>query len=249
MPRGFCLYIFILLSLTLTSSCKQTRYWEYSANEYKNLNKKNKSKTVSVVLFKKDLKDAGVSTSDDLATVIPFLPYAKFHVSDPGEGGLSFHHSRPIGDCIAQVSSDEKMTFKSQISFSYALVKDLKSSGMFKKVFYVCKDTLLNTDFIITGSILDVSFDEKKYTYGLGFLWPIPIIFGLPRNTITSNLSIKLALIDAKSKEVLFEKTYTHPGIKITNGYNRKSYFSYSDMIALIYKEFTKDISNYFNLN
>lgn len=238
-------YSLIFFVLLIVSCTVRTRIWQYSPNEYNKFSIKNKADSISVVVFEERLNDKGISSSNSLAAIVPFLPYGTSHISVPTQNIQSFHHDKPVGGCVRQSDTGEKMIFNPPLSFSYALVSEFEASGIFNSVGYVCKDELAKGRFVVVGKILDISMDKKFYTYGLGLIGAATAsIIGLPIEKIKTNLSVKLTLIDTKLGIILFENTYTPKSTEVLNtNYSKKSEFTYADMLSGVYREFIASIS------
>lgn len=242
---------FALLLTLILCSCNYTeRSWLYFPNSYGNLFFKKRNKSASVVLFDRESKDKGISKLNSLE-IIPLVPYSIQHYSNPDREELieSFFHQGPRGECFRQADGGKKMIFNSEISFSYALVSELNSSGIFRNVDYVCEEEISKDDFVITGKILDISQDKTTYTYGIPAIEGISLswVFGLPMFKIKTNLSLELALKN-KNGDVIFKKTYTpNSTVVVQSIFNMKSSFTYPDLISIAYKQFVNDIAKFIN--
>jgi len=173
---------------------------------------------------------------DKTATVLPFRDARKKPASPLSSNDVL------IG-CIPGVlfvSGGYGPPFDPQYHFAQSLTTELQAANAFTEVRF--KDTADDSDFIISGTVLDTTRKETMYFYGVSVL-AAPLWFILPVGSYSNDLSIEMTCTDAKTGNLVFSQVYTAPEYsKIAWIYYQPRNCNYGEMIKAIYKQFVEEL-------
>jgi hypothetical protein len=98
-------------------------------------------------------------------------------------------------------------------------------------------------DYAVKGKIISTKYVGRLISYGLSVYGPDLWFIGFPACWTQNNLSVELALVDAKDQKTIFSKTYTAaPRQGCSWIYDLKDDFNYPEMLAELNKQFCSDI-------
>ena len=222
----FCYGILTSIVMAIATGCSTQQTWSYHSNSYEHSTVINTGKKVAVLPFADDRSDTNNNMS--LICFIPLMPYGWEDLSTPE--GASAH-----------LNSGIWVNFKPTEDFPKAVADDLGNTGLFSESYFSYQKE--GSDYTIQGKILNTDYHGRIYTYCLSvygvYLW----FFCLPASTSENQLSLDLSLVDSKTAETLFSKTYTATPRKQTSLiYNMKSDFNYADMMKEVNLQFCNDI-------
>ena len=124
--------------------------------------------------------------------------------------------------------------------FAKALVEDLNNTNIFKEV--VFSYSIKDSDYNIKGEILSTHYKGKLFSYGLSVYGPVLWYIGFPATSVSNILETKLSVINSKTKEVVFTKTYKSDEYKKLGWlYKLPNDFQYPELLRVIYKDFVND--------
>lgn len=138
------------------------------------------------------------------------------------------------------VSGEYEPDFGPQFSFARALTTELQVANVFREVSF--NDTTGKSDFIVSGTVLDVARKETMFMYGVSVL-AAPLWFILPIGSVSHDLSVQITCTDVKTGNIIFSKVYTSPEYhKLVWLYYKPKKCNYGEMIQGIYKQFVEEL-------
>lgn len=224
--------ITIISILLFSVSCANNKGWVYKTNNYEGniqINENNKylkNKSMAVLPF----KDRRLSSNKNylLLYMVPVVPFGYQNLNLPETSQT-------------HLNSGLWLNYDPKEDFAKAMAQELANIDFFEEA--VFSNSYKGYDYYVKGEIISTNYEGKLYSYGLSIYGPLLWYFGFPATTVTNDLEIKLSLIDSKSKNVIFSKTYKADQYKKTGWiYNIPSDFSYSEMLKVLYKQFVEDL-------
>jgi len=213
------------VAIILCSGCASQKSWVYRANTYPPAATVTEKK-IAVLPF----DDARNNENHDMWGIylIPLVPYGSQTFDCPE--GLPMH-----------TTSGLWVNFKPTEDFPKALAEDLRNTHMFSDAFFDFRRE--SGDYAVKGKIISTKYVGRIISYGLSVYGPDLWLIGFPAAWTENDLSIELALVDAKTEKVLFSRTYTAvPRAGCSWIYAMDSDFNYAEMLAELNKEFCTDI-------
>lgn len=221
-------YLILLSFLLSATSCINSRGWTYRSNSYSDnsfQNSKLTKKTVAVLPF----ADQRLIDNDNsvLLYLIPLMPF--------GYQDLNTPETLP-----GHINSGLWTNYNPKEDFAKAIAEELNNANIFKEVTfsYSAKDY----DYNIKGEILATNYKGKIFSYGLSVYGPLLWYIGFPATSVSNFLETKLSIVNSKTKEVIFTKTYKSEEYKKLGWiYKLPNDFQYPEMLRIIYKDFIND--------
>jgi hypothetical protein len=224
----------VLLSIIITISCMQCgcALLFVPAHDIKNATLNNKSCWPNEPnTYKQPLR-----VIDKTAAVLPFGAESRplFPLS-PNDVFLGLIPG------VLFVSGEYEPDFGPQFSFALALTTELQVANVFRDVSF--NDTTGNSDFIVSGTVLDVARKETIFMYGVSVL-AAPLWFILPMGSFSNDLSVQITCTDVKTGNLIFSKVYTGPEYHevIWLYFIKPKKCNYGEMIQGIYKQFVEEL-------
>lgn len=128
-----------------------------------------------------------------------------------------------------------------------SLGSELMSFNVFRNIVY--SENKSDTDYYIQGHLLSSHWEQKMLTYCLSVYGSIFWFLGAPSFIITNDLSIRLELVDNKTKKQVMSKIYTAPKYTHLEWFytiwfmNSEDMFNYDNMLREVYGKFVEDLS------
>ena len=208
----------IIIGITFCSACASQRVWTYSP-ETKTMSTPIKNTSVAVPPF----IDKRINENHNLAVLgfIPLFPFGWQTMYTPE--GAQVHVTSGL------------WLFRPNEDFAKAVATELENSSIFNEVFFTNRAS--EAELSLIGTIESTKYSGKIFTYCLGpfgvYLW----LIGLPSATSSNDLVLSLKLQDNRTKEILWESSYSKSIGKTSWLYYLKADFNYDKMLKDIMKE------------
>ncbi len=139
---------------------------------------------------------------------------------------------------------EKKETFDSDLA--RALRNELKSLQLFKEIILNTSYYSKDSDFKIEAEILSAKEIKTVTAYGVSILSFYLYGSGLPSGNLENELKLKIKLFEAKSKRILFEKTYEDKATRRQTQFNRNSiqFQNEIEIVQRMFPEISNDIVN-----
>jgi hypothetical protein len=169
---------------------------------------------------------------------IAVIPFEELR-GDKNTSGTFFLYLIPLMPCgwVEYQRPDAARMFVSINEFQFdphedlakAVVTSLQKSGLFKDAFFTFGGEKENADLLFAGQIQSTTYNGAIYSYGLSAYGPLLWFFGLPAGHSENELGLRFEVRDAKTKEKLWEHTYTGQkkvvqGLYYNMGYDVRGY-------------------------
>lgn len=221
------LYSVFLLIIMEAISCASVKTWVYPTGQRRGYGSPIAPKDAIVVLPFDDARQND-NFNGLMMYMIPLLPFGWSTFQTPeavtgSNGAMLVQNHRPTDD------------------YAKALAKELENSELFREAFYDVRKG--DAKFVILGNIVNTEYHQKMFGYGISIYGPLLWFLGAPATYTTNNLVIEYAMVDVKTKKILFEKHYqANEFSKLGWIYSLPSNFNYPEMLKEVNTQFVKDL-------
>mgnify|MGYP001163300003 CR=1 FL=1 len=219
------LFFMVILALFLLCGCANQRAWTYKAEPYVKM-APVLNKSVAVPPF----SDQRENTNSNYAMMylVPLMPFGWQDLNTPE--GVQMHLNSGL------------WIFKPNEDFAKATAEELNNTSMFKEVFFTHRAS--DADLTLKGKIISTNYNGKMITYGLSAYGPLLWFIGFPATYVENALELQLELIEGKTNEVLWQKSFKKDQNHVSVIYAMQPDFMYDSLLKEVMNEAIPSLRN-----
>ena len=203
--------------------CSHPRAWTYKADPFiKATPVLNKSVAVPPFADQRPSENGNYI----LTYLIPLMPYGWQDFNTP--------------ESVQMHCNSGLWTFRPNEDFAKAVAEELNNTSLFKEVFFTYKTS--DADLILRGRINSTKYDCKVISYFLSIWGPLLWFIGFPASYVENQLFLSFQLVDQRTDEIIWERSFSKLQGKISLIYSLQSDFLYDSFLKEMMKEAIPEI-------